>query len=206
MGQLDYDYIFKVVVIGDKDVGKTSLLKRFAANTFSNTSIGTIGVDFLVKDFDIGLSKVKLELWDTAGEEKYRAVTSVYYRNADAVLIVFDLSRKETFRSIIHWMKEVQKQCGHEVLLILIGNKCDLEPQVKEDDIRSLTELHMIYWIEASAKDSTNVNEAFEILTRNLIERKNQLSSLISIDSGPGSLFLTHQEEKPPEGYCCSYI
>jgi small GTP-binding protein len=124
------DYIAKVVVIGESSVGKTNILSRFSRNEFSIETKSTIGVEFLTKISEIKGKKIKLQIWDTAGQEKYKAITNSFYCNSNAALIVFDLSIKETFERVDYWVKEVKKYTREDIILILIGNKSDLERQV----------------------------------------------------------------------------
>jgi len=124
------DYIAKVVVIGESSVGKTNILSRFSRNEFSIETKSTIGVEFLTKISEIKGKKIKLQIWDTAGQEKYKAITNSFYCNSNAALIVFDLSIKETFERVDYWVKEVKKYTREDIILIHIGNKSDLERQV----------------------------------------------------------------------------
>ncbi|XP_057305330.1 ras-related protein Rab-8-like [Hydractinia symbiolongicarpus] len=138
--------------------------------------------------------KIKFQLWDTAGEEKYKSLTSVFYRNAHAVIVVFDLSRQETFSSISEWLSCIRDNCSDDVQIILVGNKCDLDRNVDESEIEDLAYLYNLFYTEASAKTAVNIAETFVKLAENLVEQENQLRSLQSIDSGPSSLWLHLQE------------
>lgn len=124
------DYIAKVVVIGDSSVGKTNILSRFSKNEFSIETKSTIGVEFLTKISEIKGKKIKLQIWDTAGQEKYKAITNSFYCNSNAALIVFDLSTAESFDRVDYWIKEVKKYTREDVILMMIGNKSDLEKKV----------------------------------------------------------------------------
>lgn len=124
------DYIAKVVVIGESSVGKTNILSRFSKNEFSIETKSTIGVEFLAKISDVKGKKIKLQIWDTAGQEKYKAITNSFYCNSNAALIVFDLSLKESLDRVEYWINEVKKFTREDVILMLIGNKTDLERQV----------------------------------------------------------------------------
>ena len=127
------DFIAKVVVIGESSVGKTNILSRFSRNEFSIETKSTIGVEFLTKITDIKGKKIKLQIWDTAGQEKYKAITNSFYCNSNAALIVFDLCSKESYDRVEYWIKEVKKYTREDVILMLIGNKLDLERQVSLD-------------------------------------------------------------------------
>lgn len=148
---------------------------------------------------------LQLQLWDTAGEEHYKAVTSVYYRGASAAFIVFDLTRPETFENVKSWMEEVYMKCGSDVLITIIGNKSDMPTKIDTQIIDDFTDLHMCQWFTTSAKDGTNVDDIFMTVTNNLIELQNQMLSLQS-SNGPGSLFLSMDEQNFHPTYCCSYF
>ena len=121
----DYDYLFKLVLIGDSCVGKSCLLIRFADDCFTENYITTIGVDFRFKTLSINKKTVKLQIWDTAGQERYLTITNAYYRGADGIVIVFDLTSKESFKNVEAWMSEVEKYSSDTVKVIVLGNKVD---------------------------------------------------------------------------------
>ncbi|EDO36405.1 predicted protein, partial [Nematostella vectensis] len=173
------DYVFKVLVLGDCNVGKSSLIRRFHDDEFNAQLCTTIGVDFFIHDFDLDGKKVKLQLWDTAGEEKYRALSRSFFRGADGALLVFDVSVKESFDSIRdYWLHEFHKVSGSDTITILVGNKCDKkDKKVSEEDIQNLSSCYNLSWLETSAKDNTNVNEAFEAMARKLVENLEQYLS-----------------------------
>ena len=124
-----YEYLFKIVLIGDSGVGKSNLLLRYSKNQFSEDQNVTIGVEFASKTLKIENSFVKTQIWDTAGQERYRAITQAYYRNALGALMVYDITSYDSYRSIKKWMREVKDNSENGVLLILIGNKSDLKDQ-----------------------------------------------------------------------------
>ncbi|TYI54196.1 hypothetical protein E1A91_D11G058800v1 [Gossypium mustelinum] len=123
------DYVFKVVLIGDSAVGKSQILARFARNEFSLDSKATIGVEFQTRTLVIEHKSVKAQIWDTAGQERYRAVTSAYYRGAVGAMLVYDISKRQTFDHIPRWLEELRGHADKNIVIILIGNKSDLENQ-----------------------------------------------------------------------------
>ena len=160
---VEYDYLFKVLLIGDSGVGKSALLTRFTDRTFTESYMITIGVDFKIQTIKLDDKIIKLQLWDTAGQERFRTITSAYYRGANGIIIVFDLSDKETFDHVKIWMAEIENY-SNDVKLMLIGNKNDIEGskrQVSYEDAKEFADKLGISYIETSAKTSINVKEAF---------------------------------------------
>ena len=169
---LEYDYLFKVLLIGDSGVGKSCLLLKFTDRVFSDHYISTIGVDFKIQTLQLDDKIIKLQLWDTAGQERFRTITTSYYRGAHGIIIVFDITDKESFANIKTWITEIDRFASDNVCKILIGNKSDLEKQreVSIEDAKELANKYKIDYIEASAKDSTNVQQLFVELTRQIKE------------------------------------
>jgi len=162
----DYDYLFKVVIIGDSGVGKSNLLSRFTRNEFHLDSKSTIGVEFATRSISHDGKIIKAQIWDTAGQERYRAITSAYYRGAVGALLVYDISKRLTFENVERWLKELRTHADPSILVMLVGNKCDLKhlQAVITDDAKSFAEQNNLAFIETSAMDSTNVDVAFETI------------------------------------------
>ncbi|KAH9625715.1 hypothetical protein KSS87_007911 [Heliosperma pusillum] len=164
----DYDYLFKVVIIGDSGVGKSNLLSRFTRNEFSLESKSTIGVEFATRSIHVDDKIVKAQIWDTAGQERYRAITSAYYRGAVGALLVYDVTRHITFENIERWLKELRDHTDNSIVIMLVGNKADLRHlrAVQTEDAKSFAEKENLYFTETSALESLNVENAFkEVLT-----------------------------------------
>ncbi|CAO3677422.1 unnamed protein product [Rhizopus stolonifer] len=123
----EYDYLFKVVLIGDSGVGKTNLLSRFTRNEFSLESKSTIGVEFATRSIKVDQKVIKAQIWDTAGQERYRAITSAYYRGAVGALLVYDISKLTTYESVERWLKELRDHADSNIVIMLVGNKSDLK-------------------------------------------------------------------------------
>ncbi|ERM97638.1 ras-related protein RIC2 [Amborella trichopoda] len=165
----DYDYLFKVVLIGDSGVGKSNLLSRFTRNEFSLESKSTIGVEFATRSLNVDGKVIKAQIWDTAGQERYRAITSAYYRGAVGALLVYDVTRQATFENVERWLKELRDHTDPNIVVMLIGNKSDLRHlvAVSTEDGKSFAERESLYFMETSALESTNVENAFaEVLTQ----------------------------------------
>lgn len=171
------DYLFKIVLIGDSAVGKSNLLARFARNEFYPNSKSTIGVEFQSQKMEINGKEVKAQIWDTAGQERFRAVTSAYYRGAVGALLVYDISRRQTFGSIGRWLNELHAHSDMNVVTILVGNKSDLKDarEVTTAEGKDLAEAQGLFFIETSALDCSNVSAAFQTVVReiyNILSRK----------------------------------
>ncbi|KAJ0251318.1 Ras-related protein RABA1e [Hirschfeldia incana] len=165
----DYDYLFKLVLIGDSGVGKTNLLSRFTRNEFSIESKSTIGVEFATKSVHVDEKIIKAQLWDTAGQERYRAITSAYYRGAVGALLVYDITRHITFENVERWLKELRDHTDANIVIMLVGNKADLRHlrAVPMEEARSFSERENMFFMETSALDATNVEQAFtHVLTQ----------------------------------------
>ncbi|KAL6570639.1 Ras-related protein Rab-11B [Orobanche gracilis] len=164
----DYDYLFKLVLIGDSGVGKSNLLSRFARNEFSLESKSTIGVEFATRSIRVNDKIVKAQIWDTAGQERYRAITSAYYRGAVGALLVYDVTRHVTFENVERWLKELRDHTDQNIVIMLVGNKADLRHlrAVSTEDGQAFSEKEKICFMETSALESLNVENAFtEVLT-----------------------------------------
>lgn len=206
------DYIFKLVLIGDSAVGKTQMLSRFAQNEFSLESKATIGVEFQTRTLVVCDKIVKAQIWDTAGQERYRAVTSAYYRGALGALLVYDITKRESFDHIPRWLEELRAQADKNVVIMLIGNKSDLleERTVSTEDAEEFAQKEGIFFLEASALDSTNVESAFMTVLAeifNLQIRKNIVAN--GNDDAlklPGKVIVVpgSGQDSLPRSSCCS--
>jgi len=169
----DYDYLFKLLLIGDSGVGKSCLLLRFADNTYTDSYISTIGVDFKIRTLDIDGKTVKLQIWDTAGQERFRTITSSYYRGAHGIIVVYDVTDKVSFNNVKQWLGEIDRYACQSVNKLLVGNKADLvEKKVVEfNEAKEFADSLGISFLETSAKSAHNVEEAFLTMTRQIKER-----------------------------------
>ena len=172
----DFDYLFKVVIVGDSGVGKSNILLRFTENNFSFSFHPTIGVDFKIKTFKVDNFTIKLQLWDTAGQERFKNVANTYYKGAHAVLLVYDITNPNTFNNIERWIDEVEKYSDAMLVRLLIGNKVDLGDQrkVSQSEAKQLAEKLKVNFLETSAKDTINIEEAFQCLVKESIEAVNK--------------------------------
>jgi len=174
----DYDYLFKLVLIGDSGVGKSCLLLRFADDNFTDSYISTIGVDFRFRTITVDKKIVKLQIWDTAGQERFRTITSAYYRGADGIIMVYDVTSSESFDHVEEWLIEVDRYANENTSKLLIGNKADLidERQVSDDTAHKFADKLGIPFLETSAKTATNVDAAFLTMAKELIKNREVMS------------------------------
>ena len=173
-GGLDYDVCVKSIIIGDSGVGKSSLLYRYTDQDWNPHYIATIGVDFKVLSFERMGKVVKLQLWDTAGQERFRTITHSYYRGAHGIMLVFDVTNRESFDNISTWLKDVSKFGVDSAPMLLVGNKCDCVAQrnVSASEAQQLAESIGCKYIETSAKNNAGVEKAFGALVDDCVNRR----------------------------------
>ena len=169
MAEEDFQFLFKIILIGDTAVGKTNLLTRFERNEFNRNSKPTIGVDFYSKTTTIDESLIKAQIWDTAGQERYKAFSSAYYNGAHGVIIVYDITKKESFNNVINWLNEIKAHLSEEnIVVMLIGNKSDLveNREIMPEEGESMARENGMFFCETSAQENYNdmVGKAFNIV------------------------------------------
>ncbi|KAI3629697.1 hypothetical protein MIR68_011634 [Amoeboaphelidium protococcarum] len=178
----EYDYLFKVVLIGDSGVGKSNLLSRFTRNEFNLESKSTIGVEFATRSIQVDGKTIKAQIWDTAGQERYRAITSAYYRGAVGALLVYDISKHQTYENVSRWLKELRDHADANIVIMLVGNKSDLRHlrAVTTEEAKTFATENGLNFIETSALDASNVELSFQkILTEiyRIVSEKSKLEN-----------------------------
>ena len=170
----EHDFLAKVIIIGDSGVGKTNLLTKFCDGVFKDSYVATIGVDFKLKTIHVDDSKVKLQIWDTAGQQRFRNITQTYYKGAAGIILAYSINNKPSFKNILTWIKQIESNTSESVCKILIGTKCDLEyeREVEEEQGRKMAEKHNMLFLEVSAKSSTNVEQTFYNLTKEIKDNR----------------------------------
>ena len=169
--EVDFDIKFKMMLIGDSDVGKTSLLKKYCDNEFSQSYISTIGIDFQIKNITIDNKKLQIQIWDTTGQERYQVLAKNYFNSSDGFVIVYDITKRESFDNVNNWIEQIYEMAPNYAKSILFGNKNDLKEhrQVKVSEGKTLAKKYNIKFFETSAKDGINIKEGFESLIREIL-------------------------------------
>jgi len=195
----EYDYLFKLLIIGDSGVGKSSLMNRFSDNVFSESYINTIGVDFKIRTIDVNGKMIKLQIWDTAGQERFRTIVSSYYRGAHGIMIVFDITDKDSFNNVKMWSEEIKKYAAPSVKIILIGNKADFESrrQVEYTEAKEYANSNNMNYFETSAKTALNVEKSFFELASLLINN-------VVVNTNKMEIKVSNPVEITSKSYCCS--
>ncbi|KAG6536167.1 ras-related protein RGP1-like [Zingiber officinale] len=209
------DYVFKVVLIGDSAVGKSQLLARFSRNEFSVDSKATIGVEFQTRTLTIDQKTIKAQIWDTAGQERYRAVTSAYYRGAVGAMLVYDITKRQSFDHMARWLDELRTHADRNIVIMLIGNKSDLGSlrAVSIDDAKEFAQRENLFFMETSALEATNVESAFEtalseiyrIVSKKSLATNDEPESTGNSNLTKGTqIIVPGQEPADTKATCCS--
>uniref|UniRef100_A0A6U0H9X0 Ras-related protein Rab-11A n=1 Tax=Helicotheca tamesis TaxID=374047 RepID=A0A6U0H9X0_9STRA len=184
-----YDYLFKVILLGDSGVGKSNLKTRFTENTFDLESKSTIGVEFATKTIEIEGKVIKAQIWDTAGQERYRAITAAYYRGAVGALLVYDIAARESFDNLRRWMHELKEYAEPNIVIMLVGNKSDLEHMrsVETEEGMGFCEEHNLAFIETSALKASGVDSAFKNILAEIYHQTKKKTLEAEAEGGDGS-------------------
>ncbi|XP_054821542.1 ras-related protein RABA6a-like [Prosopis cineraria] len=205
------DFLFKAVLIGDSGVGKSNLLSRFAKDEFRLDSKPTVGVEFAYRNIKVGDKLIKAQIWDTAGQERFRAITSSYYRGALGALLVYDISRRSSYESVRKWLWELREFGKEDMVVILVGNKCDLDQsrEVEKEEGRGFAETEGLCFMETSALQNVNVEDAFfqmitkihDVITHKSLDPKIN-GTAISIPNGK-QIAVIDQVTATKQSNCC---
>ena len=203
---MSYAYLFKFIIIGDTSVGKSCLLKRFIDGTYYGAHDTTIGVEFGSKFIKLNNKDIKLKLWDTAGQETFKSITRSYYRGCAGVILMYDITQRQTFNNITSWLNDIRPYIDKTIPIMLIGNKTDMnhKRQVERSDGEEFANLHNSLFTELSIKTQMNVDRVFYMLAEDLIEKINANKIKIDLDHGIklGSN-LINEVPKTTQNKCC---
>ena len=195
--------MWKLSALGETQVGKTSILIKYTEGTFSESPLATIGVDFQVKKETVQGKQIEVQIWDSAGQEKYRSISKQYYNRAQGILLVYDITKRDTFSAIKHWLKDIDSQVQTNPQIVLIGNKLDLSSKrvVDEDEAIEFAKSHKIPFFETSAKTGEGIDKAMSALIQNVFNdvvlNKNKRGR------AQGSFHVGGNNKNQKDGKCC---
>jgi Ras-related protein Rab-8A len=170
-----YDCLIKLLVIGNSGVGKTNMLLKFCENNFMTSHLTTIGIDFKTKTIMIGKEKIRIQIWDTAGQEKFKTITQTYYRGAMGIILTYAINERETFMDIENWVKQIKLHASDSVFKVLVGNKSDIEERrVTYEEGASLAKELGVGFFETSAKTGHNIEQMFIYMAEEIKKRMDQ--------------------------------
>ena len=192
-----FDHLFKILIIGESGVGKTCFLLRYAENSFVANHLLTIGIDFKIKVIEIEGKSIKLQIWDTAGQDRFRTITKTYYKGSHGVILVYDVCDERSFGNVKNWVNQIEQNAKSSICKVLVGNKCDkAERVITEEQGRKLAEEYNMKFYETSAKTGQNVEETFTYLTGEILKiYKNK-------EGHTGGVTLNGKDDKEHQGCC----
>jgi small GTP-binding protein len=170
-----YDERIRMMLLGDSNVGKTSILKRYCKNQFSESYISSMGIDFETKYIKVGKKTINLQIWDTAGQERYKVIAKNYYNKSDGFIVVYDITNKATFNDISGWISQIKELASHDNKYIIVGNKYDLEEKRKVTKLEgeNLSKKYNCQFFEVSAQSGKNIDKCFLYLAQNILQDVN---------------------------------
>ena len=207
MSEEDYEMMVKVIIIGDSSVGKTNIMSRYLKNQFLENSKATVGVEFGAKLFNINGHKIKAQIWDTAGQEKYKAITGAYYKGSKGAFVVYDITRKDTFESIDRWINDLKTTGDTKLNIMIIGNKCDLDHrrEVLKEQGEEKSKSFGCAFLETSALSGDNIEKGFEMMISEIFKKYEKENAddddLITVEKGE-DINLGKKDEKKKKGCC----
>ena len=196
------DIVYKVLLLGDSTVGKTCFLLRYCDKTFQDAHLSTIGLDYRVKTMTLKNNKnIKLQIWDTAGQDRFRAITKNYYKGANGIILIYDVTNLQTYENVKNWITQIREETNPNVVIYLAGNKIDIpeeERVVKTEEGKEIADEYKLQFKETSAKDGINVNEVFQ----ELVEKIDEVNSKLEV-SKPEPKNILYSPGKKKKSSCC---
>ena len=191
--------MYKILLLGDWSVGKTCFLMRYTENTFTDIHLSTVGIDYKLKNVKLeNGEKIKIQIWDTAGQDRYKSITKSYVRGANGIILIYDVSKRKTFEGIENWVKQIKEQVSSRVVVGLVANKIDVEVRdVTTEEGKKLGKNLNYPYYESSAKEGINVNECFEDIIKKIVENYSNVELNDNVNSNQLNI-----EMKKSKGCC----
>ena len=213
MSGVTFNYLLKYIIIGDPSVGKSNILLKYAHNKFTNEYQATIGVEFGAKNLTLDGKIFRIQIWDTAGQENFRSITRAYYKNSVCALVVYDITNRISFENVQEWIDEVKSQTPKEILLVLVGNKIDLENErvVSFDEGKKLSEDNDMLFFETSAKNGNGINDVFlnscreiyQNIEKGFYDLNNEACGIKKGENDNGNINLGNDDNDNKKKKCC---
>lgn len=200
-----YEYLIKVLIIGDSAVGKTCMLLRYCDERFSTNHLPTIGIDFKIKKLEVDNMKIKMQIWDTAGQERFKTITQNYYKGAHGIILAYACDDRESLLHIENWMKQTKTYAPEDVVKVLVGNKCDIaEKSVSYEEGKKVADEYGVPFYETSAKEGKNIYDTFyfmaKMIKEQLAEKEKTRAKMLGLK---GSQLKLKNEGSKPSKVCC---
>ena len=199
------EFIMKVIIVGNPSVGKSNLILQYTENRFNSEHSPTVGLDFSSKKVQLNNITFTCQLWDTAGQEHFQSITRKYYKDSTCAVVVFDITNRNTFTSVQRWFNDIKKECDDNILIVLVGNKSDLENkrQVMYDEAKTLADEFNVSYYETSAKNGNNVDKMFKELIQVVEETiRNDENSWANMNLRKIDNFVLEDEQNNKYNYC----
>ncbi len=183
----EYEYLIKILIVGDSTVGKTNFIKKYVENKFNESYFASTGIDLITTSIKIEGKSFKIQIWDTAGQEKYRAMTKNLFLKTQGIVIIFDISNETSFINLKSWMNDIKEECSADIPMILVGNKLDLEDKRVIDKERAMefAKNEKLEYIETSSKTGENINKALSLIIEKIYQRADSNSNFsFTLDDG----------------------
>ena len=197
----DYEHLVKILMVGESGVGKTCLIKRFTKNEFSLTHLSTIAIDFKMKVLTVESTRLKLQIWDTAGQERFNTLTAGFFKGSDGIVVTYAVTERKSYENVNKWMNQIQSLAPKEVIIVLVGNKTDMEDEreVTMEEGKAMAEKYDAVFFESSAKTGDNVDSVFNCLARDILVKIRENPPKVYEDSTINSM----SKYSRAKGKCC---
>lgn len=201
-----YDYLFKILLIGNPSVGKSSIFGQYVDNNYYDLGVSTLGLDFKIKTIKIDNKYIKLQIWDTGGQERFKPITRSYYRGSHGIIIVFDITNRNSFDNIRNWIYEINNH-SENTCNILVGNKIDLNDkrEITYKEAKEFADMYDLKYIEVSASNNINIDNIFDFLSKELIEQTNKNLKIYNKQILNNHYISLNDTEDKKKKYCCNY-